>query len=342
MAITLSPEALSYYAQQGIPVPQQQLNVAAYAPQAVPQQIQPRVKQYSELKPIQSRQDWINLVDQRFQEIANAVGGMEILAKSQNIETARQRAERDIQMLYGNIPEIPQEPRVIDVQGNQLVVGGPVKTPIVLPTDEDKLAKKIGVEKSMLDLQEAQQKLELTRKEAQVKDVDRALKLQSSIANSARALNMIDSLLADPELASGVGWKSTLGVLPESKAKELKTKIDQIKGDVFLKAFESLKGGGQITEVEGKKAEASLQRLDPTLSVDEFKKALLELRETYIDFGNRAATGLQGFVPQEQAQPSAPQMAPSPTAPAEATRVSSPGAIPFVRDPETNRLILQQ
>jgi hypothetical protein len=319
-------------------------DILAQYGQGMAQQVQPppQVQQYSGLRPSQERQQYIGLIEQRMNELAQAAGGMQELIDTGIYDQVRQKAERDVKMLYGDIPEIQQEPRVIDVQGNQLVVGGPVKMPIVLPTEEEKLAKNIGVKKSMLDLQEAQQKLELTRKEAQVKDLDRALKLQSSMASSAMALNMIDSLLTDPELVSGVGWNSALGMLPETKAKEIKTKIDQIKGDVFLKAFESLKGGGQITEIEGKKAEASLQRLDPALYVDDFKKALLELRGTYIDFSSRAATGLQGFVPQEQAQPSAPQMAPSPTPPAEPVRVSSPDTIPFVRDPETGRMIRQQ
>lgn len=328
--LQVSPDILAQYNPNAT-----QLQVQAPAPP--PQGIQ----QYQGLQPSRDRQEYFNLVQQRFNEIANMVGGMDVLVKTGNMERARQAAMEDIGNIYGSPPEVQQDPRVLDIDGNRIAAGGMLKTPVVLPTEEEKQAKKLDIQKAILDLQEAQQKLELTQKEAQVKDLDRALKLQSSMANSAMALNMIDSLLTDPELASGVGWKSTLGVLPETKAKELKTKIDQIKGDVFLKAFESLKGGGQITEIEGKKAEASLQRLDPALSVDDFKKALLELRGTYLDFSSRAATGLQGFVPQEQAQPSVPQMAPSPTAPAEPERISSPGAIKFVKDPQTGRLIRQ-
>lgn len=330
MAEPLSPQALSYYAQMGIPVPQQQPNVAAYAPQPMPQQAQPQ------LQPSPGRMQYNALVEQRFNEIANMVGGMDVLVKTGRVEKARKAAMDDVASIY------PEPPQVLNIEGTNIAAGGVLRSPVVLPTEEEKLAKKIGIQKSLFDLQEAEQKLELTQKEAQVKDLDRALKLQSSMANSARALNMIDSLLTDPELASGVGWKSTLGVLPETKAKELKTKIDQIKGDVFLKAYEGLRGGGQITQPEGEKATQALARIDPALSVDEFKKALLELRGTYLDFSSRAATGLQGFVPQEQAQPSAPQMAPSPTAPAEPARVSSPGAIQFVRDPQTGRMIRQQ
>lgn len=51
-----------------------------------------------------------------------------------------------------------------------------------------------------------------------------------------------------------------------------------ITGANFLQAFQQLKGGGQITEIEGAKAEAALARLRRSQSKEEFQKALGELR----------------------------------------------------------------
>lgn len=60
---------------------------------------------------------------------------------------------------------------------------------------------------------------------------------------------------------------------------DLSVKIKQMQGKVFLEAFESLKGGGQITEVEGAKAEAAMARLDRAQSTEAYQAALDELAD---------------------------------------------------------------
>ena len=47
--------------------------------------------------------------------------------------------------------------------------------------------------------------------------------------------------------------------IPGTGSKRFGTRAAQLKGQAFLQAFEALKGAGQITEMEGAKAEA--QRL---------------------------------------------------------------------------------
>jgi hypothetical protein len=49
--------------------------------------------------------------------------------------------------------------------------------------------------------------------------------------------------------------------LPSVDAARAATFLDQIGGAAFLTAFETLKGGGQITEVEGEKATNAIARL---------------------------------------------------------------------------------
>jgi len=64
---------------------------------------------------------------------------------------------------------------------------------------------------------------------------------------------------------------------------------DQLKGKLFMQAYQTLKGGGQITEVEGKKATEAMARLNrPGLSEEDYRKALTELREV-IDAGYQRA-----------------------------------------------------
>ena len=47
----------------------------------------------------------------------------------------------------------------------------------------------------------------------------------------------------------------------------------------FLQAFQGLKGGGQITEIEGAKATAALNRMSLAQSEAEFIKAAREFEE---------------------------------------------------------------
>ena len=87
------------------------------------------------------------------------------------------------------------------------------------------------------------------------------------------------------------GVLSPTNYLPGTDAANYKTVADQIGGTAFLQAFESLKGGGQITEVEGKKATDAMARLSTTQSDDEYKKSLEELRWVMVN-GQRRLDGL--------------------------------------------------
>lgn len=63
-----------------------------------------------------------------------------------------------------------------------------------------------------------------------------------------------------------------------SNAADFEAKLGQVQGKLFLQAFETLKGGGQITEVEGEKATAALANLSASQSEEQFRAALLEFR----------------------------------------------------------------
>ena len=291
------PEVLQrYYEQQIQPA---NIPVERFAEPQM-QQAAPVQQQSQQIKPDQGRLQYAQLIEQRFNELANKVGGVENVVKYKLLDQFRSKAAQDVDLIYGK-PEIVQPMRVESVEGVNFAIG-PKGQPMKLPTPLEQQAEELGLKKSLLDLQKAEQDLKLTQQKAQAEGLDRALKLQTSLTDSARAIGMIDELLYDPDLASGVGIKSVLSIVPETKAVELKSKIDQIKGDVFLRAYEGLRGGGQITELESTKASQSKERLDPKLSVDAFRKALLDLRETYMGFTGMAVKGLQSFAPQAQQQ----------------------------------------
>jgi hypothetical protein len=108
-----------------------------------------------------------------------------------------------------------------------------------------------------------------------------------AITTAKTALTKIDEMLAHPGLkpAVGAGGLSTLGIpgiaqfIPGSDAASFKARLDEILGGAFMEAFNTLKGGGQITEKEGEKATAAITRLSTMQSEKEFRQAAKDFQE---------------------------------------------------------------
>ena len=85
--------------------------------------------------------------------------------------------------------------------------------------------------------------------------------------------------------AVGMGRLTTLGIpgveqlIPGTPAADFKARFDEIMGGAFLEAFETLKGGGAITETEGKKATAAKTRMSLAQSENEFLAAAREYKD---------------------------------------------------------------
>lgn len=95
-------------------------------------------------------------------------------------------------------------------------------------------------------------------------------------------LDTIGKLENHPGLSIITGMSGVLdprNYMRGSRAQGAQALADQIQGQTFLQAYQTLKGGGQITEVEGKKAEAAMARLNTAQSEDDYRLALRDLRE---------------------------------------------------------------
>lgn len=97
-------------------------------------------------------------------------------------------------------------------------------------------------------------------------------------------INKIDEVLDSKQLTEAV--QSRVGPIQGRMPAVTPTQtlgesyIDQIAAQSFMRAFESLKGGGQITEKESAAAKASLDRLAKmTLSDDDYIDALRQARD---------------------------------------------------------------
>ena len=115
----------------------------------------------------------------------------------------------------------------------------------------------------------------------------------SLAASASDSLALIDNVLNDPNLASVTGMIQ--GRLPArtQAQQDLLIRIEQLQGQAFLQAFETLKGGGQITEREGQAAQAAIARLQRPQSEDAYRQALTELRAIVARGAERAGGAAQ-------------------------------------------------
>lgn len=105
--------------------------------------------------------------------------------------------------------------------------------------------------------------------------------LPSVIAKSEQTLGLIDKMIEHPGRETATGLSSTFdprNYVGGTDAKNFQIMSKQLEGKTFLEAFETLKGGGVITEMEGAKASAAIARLDRAQSDTEYLSALKELR----------------------------------------------------------------
>lgn len=101
--------------------------------------------------------------------------------------------------------------------------------------------------------------------------------LPRNVDTANATLDLIQSLRDHPGRKLGTGATGILPGIPGTDQKDFVKLLDQAKGKAFLEAFATLKGGGQITEVEGRKATDAIARLDRQQSEAGFLKALDDL-----------------------------------------------------------------
>ena len=135
--------------------------------------------------------------------------------------------------------------------------------------------------------------------------------LPGAIATAEQTLTLIDEMIGDAKVnpktnkieipRSGrrpaPGFTDYVGAgvpgmrfLEGSDAASYERRQLQIEGKTFLEAFESLRGGGAITEVEGAKGQQAISRMNKAQSEVEYVKAARELQEVVRKGVERART----------------------------------------------------
>jgi hypothetical protein len=111
--------------------------------------------------------------------------------------------------------------------------------------------------------------------------------LPATISQAKDALNLINRMVGTPDGKSkphkgfegAVGAGMGMRFIPGTSARDFQAMHEQITGGAFMQAFETLKGGGQITEKEGEKATAAITRMSLATSEKEYLVAAREFQE---------------------------------------------------------------
>lgn len=91
----------------------------------------------------------------------------------------------------------------------------------------------------------------------------------------------IDALMKHPGRKWATGPASVLPTIPGTPQADFISRHNQLTSRAFLQAFETLKGGGPITEVEGTKATQAMMRMDRATTDGEYEAAAQDFLKAY-------------------------------------------------------------
>lgn len=157
----------------------------------------------------------------------------------------------------------------------------------------------LNQQKAALDYSPDFQAQKAASKQQALNTVQAKKDLPLVIDKANETIQLVDSLLKHPGFSISVGGTAPAGkiasMIPGTAASDFARRMEQIGGQQFLQAFETLKGGGQITEIEGTKATQAIGRMNTAQSEDEFRTAANEFKSIISKGVERArkAAGMQ-------------------------------------------------
>ena len=107
--------------------------------------------------------------------------------------------------------------------------------------------------------------------------------LPASEVRTEQTLDLVDELVDHPGMKDVIGVPDNplalKGLVPGTQAADFRSRLDQLKGRTFMEIFPTLKGGGQITEVEGQKGQDSINRMSAATTEVGFVKAANDFKD---------------------------------------------------------------
>jgi hypothetical protein len=120
-------------------------------------------------------------------------------------------------------------------------------------------------------------------------------------ASTNQLVGLLDTMVVHPGMKMRVGATSYIPVLAGTDAANFDALWKQVGGKQFLKAYETLKGTGQITVIEGEQGKEAIARVQNAQDEKEFKKAVGEFKAHVLALAARARARAAA-APQTEAQ----------------------------------------
>lgn len=162
---------------------------------------------------------------------------------------------------------------------------------------EQRLAEEKFLREGDLDFQERLERIKAAGKYKGEALAKAQSDLPGAVERANQALNVIDQMVGkratadaqgniiDPGTKPHPGFRGAVGAgfgerfLPGTEAASFQALYDQVTGGAFLQAYETLRGTGQITEIEGAKATSAITRMQLSQNEREFVKAAREFQD---------------------------------------------------------------
>ena len=162
---------------------------------------------------------------------------------------------------------------------------------------EQRLAEEKFLREGDLDFQERLERIKAAGKYKGEALAKAQSDLPGAVERANQALNVIDQMvgkratadaqgnIVDPGTKPHPGFRGAVGAgfgerfLPGTEAASFQALYDQVTGGAFLQAYETLRGTGQITEIEGAKATSAITRMQLSQNEREFIKAAREFQD---------------------------------------------------------------
>lgn len=288
----ISPDVLARFGQgmmqQATPPPQ----VESYA---APQAMQPDPR----------RLDYANRVEQRFNELAQAVGGMEELIATGTVEMARQRAQKDVEMLYGPPPAIQQPMQVQQIPGTNRVVvtGGGFTAPQLIETPQQQaggmqLAPVIGPDGQPIPGMGMTPGGEIKTFEPPTKATETKAKAAAeNMTLVSDVVSSVDNLLSDEESLKWAGGVTgaIFGSYP-GETRGIRQRVEQLRDQIGLFGRKAIVGAGQgsISDAEQKMAKEALAQIVTDGTDEQLISSLKAVRQKFGGIMDRLQSEVSG------------------------------------------------
>jgi hypothetical protein len=132
----------------------------------------------------------------------------------------------------------------------------------------------------------------------QALEIQRNEKAQATRDQIGIMRGVVNNILEHPGFSGSIGAKNAsylFGAKSQpfagTKEADFMALLEQLKGGAFLQAFQSLKGGGPITDVEGEKATQAIVRAQNSQSEEGFRKSMNEVLDVLTNAEKRLGDG---------------------------------------------------